>query len=230
MDYVNKFAKRLVELREKKGLSQQQLADKLKITRQSLSLYEKAERTINIELLGKIADVFNVSADYLLGFSDVQSVDANTQAISKSTGLSEKALQNIQIFKEKRLNNIVNKIVESSHFISFIEECRNTYKSQTEYSEKVYEENIVENRDIDISIDTHQYRAEKEIREILQKLQPAYEIARWYETEFETYIFAEKELYGENKEKEKLLEYHYKRIIENLEKERELNADNNQEG
>ena len=49
MDYRIEFSKRLIQLREQRGITQQELADKLKITRQSLSLYEKAERTINIE-------------------------------------------------------------------------------------------------------------------------------------------------------------------------------------
>ncbi len=69
MCYKENFSKRLIYLRDKKGITQQELADNLNITRQSLSLYEKAERTINIELLAKIADFFNVSTDYLLGLS-----------------------------------------------------------------------------------------------------------------------------------------------------------------
>ena len=42
MDYRIEFSKRLIQLREQRGITQQELADKLKITRQSLSLYEKA--------------------------------------------------------------------------------------------------------------------------------------------------------------------------------------------
>ena len=68
MCYKENFSKHLIYLRDKKGITQQELADNLNITRQSLSLYEKAERTINIELLAKIADFFNVSTDYYIGF------------------------------------------------------------------------------------------------------------------------------------------------------------------
>lgn len=75
MEYREKFAQRLVYLREQKGISQQELADNLNITRQSLSLYEKAERTINIELLAKIADFFNVSTDYLMGRTDTATMN-----------------------------------------------------------------------------------------------------------------------------------------------------------
>lgn len=98
MNYKEEFSKRLIHLREQKGLTQQQLADKLQITRQSLSLYEKAERTINIELLAKIADFFNVSTDYLMGRTDVISMNEDIQAACKVTGLSEKAINEIITF------------------------------------------------------------------------------------------------------------------------------------
>lgn len=95
MDYRERFSKRLVQLREQRGITQQELADKLEITRQSLSLYEKAERTINIELLAKIADFFDVSTDYLMGRTDVSSMNEDIQTVGKVTGLSENAINNI---------------------------------------------------------------------------------------------------------------------------------------
>lgn len=83
------FAKRLVELRENNGVSQAELAKHLGVTRQSLSLYETAERTINIDLLEQIAEYFNVSADYLLGISSAYSPNIEIQAICKKIGCSE---------------------------------------------------------------------------------------------------------------------------------------------
>lgn len=95
MDYRERFSKRLVQLREQRGITQQELADKLEITRQSLSLYEKAERTINIELLAKVADFFDVSTDYLMGRTDVSSMNEDIQTACKITRLSEDAIKNI---------------------------------------------------------------------------------------------------------------------------------------
>lgn len=86
------FSQRLVQLREDRGITQQTLADDLKITRQSLSLYEKAERTINIDLLVKIANYFNVSADYLLGLNENATTDTELKAVCDYTGLSEEAV------------------------------------------------------------------------------------------------------------------------------------------
>ena len=83
MDYRIEFSKRLIQLREQRGITQQELADKLKITRQSLSLYEKAERTINIELLARIADFFNVSTDYLLGMDETSTISVKGLSVKQ---------------------------------------------------------------------------------------------------------------------------------------------------
>lgn len=95
MNYKEEFSKRLIHLREQNGFTQQQLADKLQITRQSLSLYEKAERTINIELLAKIADFFNASTDYLMGRTDIITMDEDIQVACKVTGLREPVIEHI---------------------------------------------------------------------------------------------------------------------------------------
>ena len=127
MDYKEEFSKRLIQLREQKGFTQQQLADSIGITRQSLSLYEKAERTINFELLAKIADFFNVSTDYLMGRTDVASMNEDLQTACKVTGLSESAviaIRNIhdgdpyRKLKRDRMYNaeILEKIILSESF------------------------------------------------------------------------------------------------------------------
>lgn len=131
MNYKEEFSKRLIRLRERKGFTQQQLADAIGITRQSLSLYEKAERTINIELLAKIADFFNVSTDYLMGRTDVASMNEDIQTACKVTGLSEeaiKAIKNIhdndpyRILKRDIMysSEILEKILLSDKFMGFL--------------------------------------------------------------------------------------------------------------
>lgn len=67
---MNKFSKRLKKLREEKGLTQEQLADILKITRSRLSMYEQGKREPSFELQEAIADFFNVDLDYLMGRTD----------------------------------------------------------------------------------------------------------------------------------------------------------------
>ena len=96
MDYMDNVSKRIVSLREEKGETQQELANAIGITRQSLSRYEIAARTVSVEVLGALAQHFNVSADYLLGLSDVRSTEQDIQTACEVTGLSEKAIENIQ--------------------------------------------------------------------------------------------------------------------------------------
>ncbi|MFT3951199.1 MAG: helix-turn-helix transcriptional regulator [Oscillospiraceae bacterium] len=91
MEIQQLFGKRLQELREKKGETQQQLADAISITRQSLSRYEAAERTMNIELLVKVATHFNVTTDFLLGLSNVKSTELSIKNACEVTGLTEDA-------------------------------------------------------------------------------------------------------------------------------------------
>lgn len=62
--------KRLVALRKKLNLTQNELADKLNISRGALSLYELGNRRPDYETLIKLADFFNTSVEYLLGNTD----------------------------------------------------------------------------------------------------------------------------------------------------------------
>lgn len=61
------FSEILKEERIKRRWSQAALAEKLHITRNALSNFENGKRSPKIELLEAIAEVFNVSVDYLLG-------------------------------------------------------------------------------------------------------------------------------------------------------------------
>ncbi|MCC3382052.1 helix-turn-helix domain-containing protein [Paenibacillus farraposensis] len=61
------YGNRIAELREHKGLKQEELAQSLGITRAALSHYEKNRRKPDFEILNKLADIFGVTIDYLVG-------------------------------------------------------------------------------------------------------------------------------------------------------------------
>lgn len=67
----------------------QEFADKVNITRQSASHYLNGDRKPDIETLKRICIVFDVSADYLLGLSDVKMPNADIRACAEYTGLAE---------------------------------------------------------------------------------------------------------------------------------------------
>lgn len=60
-------------LREKHGISQQTLAAAVNSTQQSINKYENHNTEPDIQMLGKIADYFGVSIDYLAGHTDIPS-------------------------------------------------------------------------------------------------------------------------------------------------------------
>ena len=64
---MSKFSIRLKELRTKKQVPQQQLADLLGISTRALRFYEDGSREPKIEGLIKLANFFDVTLDYLVG-------------------------------------------------------------------------------------------------------------------------------------------------------------------
>ena len=58
---------RIRQLREKHNMSQEVLAQKLHIKRQTISSYERGKSIPDIYMLIKIADIFEVSLDELVG-------------------------------------------------------------------------------------------------------------------------------------------------------------------
>lgn len=57
----------LVKLREKKGLSQQELAERVHVTRQAVSRWERGETLPSTDLLKQLSNVFDVPINTLLG-------------------------------------------------------------------------------------------------------------------------------------------------------------------
>ena len=69
------YFKRLKDLRIDSDLTQKELADKLGISQQTLSDYEKGKYDLPNDLLIKYADYFNVSVDYILGRTNNRSIN-----------------------------------------------------------------------------------------------------------------------------------------------------------
>lgn len=61
-----KFCEKLIQLRKQKGYSQENLAERLGVSRQAVSRWENGETTPDMSVLIKICEVYNISADYLI--------------------------------------------------------------------------------------------------------------------------------------------------------------------
>lgn len=65
----NHFNLNLRSAREKKGLSQKEVAEAVGVAKSTYSLYESGNREPNVQTIKKIASVLNTSADELLGIN-----------------------------------------------------------------------------------------------------------------------------------------------------------------
>ena len=70
----NVFIQRIKELRNEAGLKQRELAEKLAVSPGTVGMWETGERKPDYETICKMADIFNVMVDYLLGRSRVKSM------------------------------------------------------------------------------------------------------------------------------------------------------------
>lgn len=69
------FGSTLKELRVKAGMTQKDLAAKVGVTKSVISYYELSERSPSPEMLIKLASVFHVSTDFLLGIQKQDTLD-----------------------------------------------------------------------------------------------------------------------------------------------------------
>lgn len=65
------FSQRLKELRTQRGYSQSELANRLHLSKSTISMLEVGSRKPSMDVMQLIADFFNVDLDYLLGKDSV---------------------------------------------------------------------------------------------------------------------------------------------------------------
>lgn len=91
------FGKRLKTLRIKKKLTQQQLADLLGLTKSVISAYENGLRYPAYDVLIKIARIFKVSTDFLLGVEIKREID--------TSGLTDEQVEALIVLIDTIRNN-----------------------------------------------------------------------------------------------------------------------------
>ena len=96
------LGERILKLRKQNGLSQEQLGEKINVTRQTISNWELNETAPNSEQLKLLSKSFNISVDELIGNRIESKAELNNSKFEKNN-------------KEK-----VNDITESNKFAVFI--------------------------------------------------------------------------------------------------------------
>ena len=90
------FNEQLRMLRQERGISQQELADRIGLSKSSINMYERGEREPGIDTLKRIAAFFNVDIDFLLG-------KTSKRRISMIFGarISQNIAHNIQLHRQQ---------------------------------------------------------------------------------------------------------------------------------
>lgn len=87
------FANTLKNLREVNNVTQEQLAEYLKVSRPTIAGYETKSRQPDYERLEKIAEYFHVSIDYLVrGMTDDQKVPVKESTLDQEVTISYRRL------------------------------------------------------------------------------------------------------------------------------------------
>lgn len=86
-----KFNEKIIELRKKEGLSQEELGYKLNVTRQTVSKWELGQTTPEMEKLVEISKIFNITVDELVNESEEV---VNENPIIEDQPIEEKPIKN----------------------------------------------------------------------------------------------------------------------------------------
>lgn len=92
-DFSKDFRKKLSELRKETGMTQIDFAKFVGVSSSSIGLYETGERIPDAEILCRIAQKCNVSADYLLGLQKEPVLNEDVKAVCAYTGLSKDSVK-----------------------------------------------------------------------------------------------------------------------------------------
>lgn len=72
---MREFGNRLRTLRKQKNLTQKQLASQIGVKNSIISFYEMGDRLPSPEIIVKLAAIFHVSADFLMGIDKKEVID-----------------------------------------------------------------------------------------------------------------------------------------------------------
>ena len=152
--YNSVFATRLRQIIQERDITQDSIATHIGVSRQTVSQYANGISDPSFETLGKIADYFNVTTDYLLGRTNDPSPHPSAVNDLK---LSPDAVKNLMEYNDSIL--YLNKLLEHDSFNYFIGKIN--YLAQVIAAEHEFN-NLPEDDLIEASIDDGDLQIELE--------------------------------------------------------------------
>lgn len=102
MESLEQIGARIKDLRDSRNLTQKQLADALKVKRETVNQWEHGSRDLKTFYIESLADFFGVTCDYIIRGVASENVD-----IHRRTGLSDQAIKALEFMKEDISINVV---------------------------------------------------------------------------------------------------------------------------
>lgn len=99
------FASRLRQLRLDKNLLQEQVAKLIGVNKSAISTYENNTRQPSFDILVRLATLYRVSTDYLLGMTNMRSLDLSGLSDEEVAAVSE--LVAIMTKRNEQLNSLL---------------------------------------------------------------------------------------------------------------------------
>lgn len=115
------FPTRLRELMKERNESQQVLAEALGVQRQTVSNYANGQSDPNWEMIGKICKHYKVSADWMLGLTDIKTDNHDVRSICEYTGLTPLAVSRLHYFAEFNENGGLEQRYIQRLFVELLE-------------------------------------------------------------------------------------------------------------
>lgn len=109
------LADKIIQLRKKKGWSQEELAEMINVTRQSVSKWESRASMPDLDKIVRLSEIFGVTVDYLLKDESHADVVPNTGAAQRQ----EKAKKGRKVTLD-----------EAADFLSAKKETEKSYNAQ----------------------------------------------------------------------------------------------------
>ena len=89
------LADKIIELRKRNGWSQEELAEKLNVSRQSISKWEGAQSIPDMNRIIKMSEIFGVSTDFLL--KDEETFPEEAAVVSTSSGTEDLPVRSVSM-------------------------------------------------------------------------------------------------------------------------------------
>ncbi|WP_130858914.1 helix-turn-helix domain-containing protein [Gracilibacillus phocaeensis] len=119
-----KFNERLRYIREETGFEQKEVGKRLNMTKSGYNHYESGRNQPSIETIIKIADILEISTDYLLGRIDTPYLPGN-YTINDDLSLNEAEMLVVKEMKKSLMDKIsdqpVDKVKRLEEYWDFIE-------------------------------------------------------------------------------------------------------------